>query len=364
MLVGLPLAGLWLTGRDLTPYLEFPPLTRHVPHHGFSWPAWLLTAGAAACAGGLLSWGVLQGRRRVAACGDRARRPAPVPWWGWLGAATGFASWVLAWTRFAWFAPLQPFTFAPLWVSFILVVNALCVRRSGRCPLTECPGRYAMLFPASAVFWWFFEYLNRFVQNWYYLGVEAFSPAGYVVSSTVAFSTVLPAVWATRDLLLTWPALGDGLRDACPVPVGWAKPAAIGLLPAAGVGLALVGVFPDHLFWLLWVSPLLIVLALQVLHGRCPLLDRVAAGDWRDLVAGPLAGLVCGGFWELWNVFSLPRWEYAVPFVDRFHVFAMPLLGYAGYLPFGLECLVMGELVLGCGCGQAPAGAAARGERG
>jgi hypothetical protein len=37
MLVGLPLLGLLLAGRDLQPYLEFPPLTRYVRHAPFSW---------------------------------------------------------------------------------------------------------------------------------------------------------------------------------------------------------------------------------------------------------------------------------------------------------------------------------------
>lgn len=70
-------------------------------------------------------------------------------------------------------------------------------------------------------------------------------------------------------------------------------------------------------------------------------------GDWRALIAAAAAALICGFFWELWNYKSLARWEYAVPFVDRFHIFAMPILGYGGYLPFGWECLLMGHLVLG-----------------
>jgi hypothetical protein len=41
------------------------------------------------------------------------------------------------------------------------------VKRSGRSLLTESPARFAMLWPVSAIFWWFFEYLNRYVQNWY-----------------------------------------------------------------------------------------------------------------------------------------------------------------------------------------------------
>jgi hypothetical protein len=31
--------------------------------------------------------------------------------------------------------------------------------------------------------------------------------------------------------------------------------------------------------------------------------------------------------------------------VQHFHVFEMPLLGYAGYLPFGLECALAADLV-------------------
>jgi len=45
----------------------------------------------------------------------------------------------------------------------------------------------------------------------------------------------------------------------------------------------------------------------------------------------------------MWNFYSLPKWKYDVPFVNRFHIFEMPLLGYAGYLPFGLECAVAAE---------------------
>jgi hypothetical protein len=61
------------------------------------------------------------------------------------------------------------------------------------------------------------------------------------------------------------------------------------------------------------------------------------------------AALVCGFFWEMWNWGSLARWEYSIPHVDRFRVFEMPLLGYAGYLPFGIECAAIAALVLNQG---------------
>jgi len=64
-------------------------------------------------------------------------------------------------------------------------------------------------------------------------------------------------------------------------------------------------------------------------------------------MAAALAALICGFFWELWNIGSLARWHYAIPFVDRYPLFAMPLLGYGGYLPFGLICLAAGLPVMG-----------------
>jgi hypothetical protein len=48
----------------------------------------------------------------------------------------------------------------------------------------------------------------------------------------------------------------------------------------------------------------------------------------------------------MWNTGSLARWEYSIPYVDRFRLFEMPALGYAGYLPFGIECAAIAALVL------------------
>jgi hypothetical protein len=72
----------------------------------------------------------------------------------------------------------------------------------------------------------------------------------------------------------------------------------------------------------------------------------LARGDWRGVLSSALAALICGFFWEMWNDYSLAKWTYQVPFVQRFQVFEMPILGYAGYLPFGLMCAVISSMVL------------------
>jgi hypothetical protein len=131
------------------------------------------------------------------------------------------------------------------------------------------------------------------------------------------------------------------------VRIGSEKWAAAATLATSAAGLVLLGVWPDLFFGLVWVAPLLIVVCLQTLTGRRTIMHALKAGDWRPVIASAAAALICGFFWEMWNIGSLARWEYAIPYVQRFHLFAMPILGYAGYLPFGLECLAIADLVFG-----------------
>jgi hypothetical protein len=49
----------------------------------------------------------------------------------------------------------------------------------------------------------------------------------------------------------------------------------------------------------------------------------------------------------MWNAYSLVHWEYSIPYVHTFKIGEMPILGYAGYLPFGLECLAVADFFLG-----------------
>ncbi|VTR68727.1 conserved membrane hypothetical protein [Desulfosarcina cetonica] len=350
MLVGLPLIGIIAAGHDPRPYLEMPPVTRFVRHAGFSWP-WFIFFGVADF---LMATGLLVAIR----CGVRHRvRHRPVglakpakgrfPWWGWAGGGLCFCAWLLAWQRFDWFWLFQPHTFLPIWAGFILTINAWTEKRKGSCLITRQPLGFLGLFPASTAFWWFFEYLNRFVQNWYYTGIEGMGPGEYSYFSSLAFATVLPGVLSMIEWLGTFPALDAGLTRCRPVRMPTTKATACFTLVVSAVGLALIGIYPDFLFALVWLSPLLIALSLQALSGRPTLLRPLCQGDFRSLVVPALAALICGFFWEMWNIHSLARWTYSIPFVQRFHLFAMPVLGYGGYPPFGLICLMAGMPLVG-----------------
>ena len=336
LLLALPLLGVLLDGRDIAPYLEFPPLTRYVPHAGFSLPVFLMLSLVFLGVGFLL----IQFFRKAKPPISLSPSPHPFPWWGWMGGGIILWGWILAWNRFPWAAPVQHHTFLPLWLGYILVVNALCLKRSASSLLTDAPGRFCLLFPASSLFWWFFEYLNRFVQNWYYLDVAHFSPGEYVLFATLSFSTVLPAVLSTARLLLTFPAF-EGLTLS-PVRIRSPRKLSAVILSCSGTGLFLLGRFPDQLFPLVWLSPLLLVSSIQMLLGRRTIFSPLARGDYRLLLSSAMGALVCGFFWEMWNSGSLAKWEYGIPYVHRFLVFEMPILGYLGYLPFGLECGLIG----------------------
>ena len=343
LLLGMPLIGVFAAGLPVMRYLEFPPQTRFVLHASSSWPAFVV-----------FSILILASILPPAVAGIQSYRKTPrkdpngtagaLPWWIWVGAVVGIGFWILAWTRLSWFAALQPHTFSPLWFSYILVINGLDQRRTGSCLMTGRPVFFLMLFPASAAFWWFFEYLNRFVQNWYYVGVD-FSPWSYFWFATLPFSTVLPAVLSTRRYLLGMNWINQSYARIRPIYFSHARMTAAALLILAAVCLAGIGVWPNYLFPFLWVSPVLIVICLQTLMKEAHILSEMAAGDWRGAVAAVLAAIICGGFWEMWNVYSLAKWKYSIPLVHRFQIFEMPLLGYAGYLPFGLECAAIGDML-------------------
>ncbi len=338
LLIGLPLLGVSLAGKPVDQYLEFPPLTRYVVHAPFFWPIFVFLAAVSLL---LLAALFVLARPAIAA---HTRPFSRFPWWGWFAVLLLLVSWLLAWTRFSWFQALQAYTFTPLWLGYILTVNALICRRQGHCLLGRRPRYFLLLFPFSALFWWYFEFLNRFVQNWYYAGIESFGPLEYALHSTLCFSTVLPAVVSTMKWLHTYDAgikAGHSRHWRMAHIKGWAWLALVASIP----GLTGIGIWPDYLFPLLWLVPLSLIVSLQVLRADSTCFAGIARGRWQGVYIPALAALICGFFWEMWNYYSYARWTYTIPFVDRFHIFEMPMLGYAGYILFGLECAVIADFV-------------------
>lgn len=200
------------------------------------------------------------------------------------------------------------------------------------------------LFLTSAPVWWLFEALNLRTQNWIYVGRELFSNLTYFLLASLSFSTVIPAVFETAELVSTF----GWLQRLPSGPVlHQTRGLRLGSLAAGLLGLAALLIWPRYAFPFVWLAPYLIMAPINGWLGHRSLGDATARGDWRQVMALWVGVLITAFFWEMWNYFSYPRWVYAVPFVDFLHIFEMPVLGYGGYLPFSLELFTMYHFVIG-----------------
>lgn len=260
---------------------------------------------------------------------------------GWLGLGLVVIFWILNWSlpglRTHW-------AFFPLWLGYGLTVDALVLFRKGDSMLTRNPRAYVGLFFVSVLTWWLFELLNWRTQNWFYEGRQFFSTFQYSVLASLSFSTVMPAVFGTAELVSSFSWLKRIRRGLPIVPT---RALLLGFFAAGWLMLALLLLWPLYFFPFLWLSVYFILEPLNVWRRNRSLTKYTAVGDWRPVLALWIGCLICGFFWEMWNFYSYPKWVYQVPFVDFLHVFEMPILGYGGYLPFSLELFAVYHLVLG-----------------
>lgn len=234
--------------------------------------------------------------------------------------------------------------FFPQWLGYCLLVDGLVQVRKGSSLITRGLLRYIFLFILSAPVWWIFEGLNTVTGNWIYLGRESFSDAAYVVYATLSFSTVIPAVFSTSELLGTF---GWFQRKTGFTAFHLERRHFLRLHAAGWAMLGLMLLFPSIFFPFMWLSVFFIIDPLNALRGSPSLIRQVSGGDYRNLLTYGLGALCCGFFWELWNLHAYPKWIYEIPYLEVLHVFEMPLAGYGGYIPFGWELFALYAFVHG-----------------
>lgn len=242
---------------------------------------------------------------------------------------------VIAWT-IAWAgpSPYSAYTFFPLWLGYILTVDGLTWLRVKTSLLTRNARRFALLFVFSIPLWWLFEFANQFLGNWRYVDARTYGTGTYVALASLAFSTVIPAIFVTAEFYRTF-QLFSPARRGIRIHLSGARLVAIAALGFAMFAGSLA--FPNILFPFVWIGLFLLLDVINALTRGKSITERIAQGQWNTVLILFAAGLTCGLFWEMWNYWSLPKWVYDVPLVSRPKLFEMPLLGYGGYLPFALE---------------------------
>ena len=244
-----------------------------------------------------------------------------------------------------WFTPI-------VWTGYVLLLDAVVARLTGRSYLTTDRGEGVLVALASIGGWWLFEWYNapRFWRGgadalglwWQYHGME---PNLFLrrVGYDWAFATIFPGLFLTAAALRATVFKGARLK---PWRASWSALRVAIVVGAAGAALPLV-VVSHWLVPLVWTSWVLLLEPLNFRRGRPSWLADLAAGDASRVLALLASGLVCGFLWEFWNYWALTKWTYTVPYPPSVKLFEMPVLGYLGFLPFALECFAMYQCVRG-----------------
>ena len=278
--------------------------------------------------------------RRIPLRGKPVKRYL-LPYRGLLGLILICVAWPFSWAESG--TGLQ-YTFFPLWLGFILAVDGLVLRRTGTSFIVRSPKIMAMMFILAVPYWWMFEAINQVIQNWVYIGSNPETSLFSLIQTSLAFSVVIPAVFEVSELVGSFNFINRFARMPALV-LNRQQVAIIGILGV--LSLAALLTWPKYLFPITWLSLFFIFDPINYLTGRPSITANVRHGDWRLVVAFALGALICGFFWEMWNYQATISWQYNIGFFDFARIFHMPLLGYGGYLPFGLETYAMFHFVVG-----------------
>jgi len=263
------------------------------------------------------------------------------PLHGWIGIGLVVLFWTLNWGLDG----LRTYLiFFPLWLGYCLIIDALVFWRNGNSLLSRSWCEYTGLFLVSAPSWWLFEALNLRTQNWVYTGITALPPLQFAFWTTLNFTTVIPAVFGSAELVASFGFIKQIGRGPIIRPD---KPTTFGFFIFGWIMLALLLLWPRLFFPFIWISIYFILEPLNIWLGNRSLAEYTRKGNWRPVISLWLGVLLTAFFWEMWNFYSYPKWIYHVPWGGWLKVFEMPLLGYGGYLPFALELYALYHFVLG-----------------
>jgi hypothetical protein len=263
------------------------------------------------------------------------------PPYGFLAILLLAGGWIVNWS----FEGLRThWGFFVQWLGYILLLDALIYSKKGSSILTRSRPGFITLFLLSVPFWWLFELLNERVQYWSYNAREQFTDLEYFLYASLNFSTVIPAIFETYELL----SLSKFFQKELKGPkVEESGKTFLVMLLLGIVMLILVLLFPQPLPYFLWISLYFIFEPVNFFLGFPTLLSHTEKRNWTPIYQLFLAGLICGFFWELWNYYAHPRWEYHLTGFEYLYVFEMPAAGYLGYLPFALELWAYYHLMKG-----------------
>jgi hypothetical protein len=231
------------------------------------------------------------------------------------------------------------------WFGYITLLDGVLALQASGSPLRKRPHHFAMLCLASVPIWCVFDTFNFYsIKAWDYIGIPP-EMWNKLLGYFLAFASIVPGMLMSGQMLTNF-HLFDWARGK-----PWRMPRWL-LWISFLVGLFMF-VWPmirhDPITNLtLWTSLVFLLDPINYALGR-PSMWRDWSNGWYGRTLACFAGgLMCGLLWEFWNFWALGKWVYHLPFLGRFEnvrYFEMPLLGLIGFLPFGIECWIMWQLI-------------------
>jgi hypothetical protein len=216
---------------------------------------------------------------------------------------------------------------------YILLVNHMTKLLAGSNPLKAHPDYLLWVAAAGTIMAWLLDYLNLYVSSW---TTQLDNPAMQMLLFSPLFATLAPAVLGTRALLASLPGALKYLSRGIALPTPGNETLVAVLLTTSVTGLLGGAVWPEQLSWLLWLAPLLLLVALQLMWHESTIFDGLGNGNWGRVVFAALSGIIVSNF-----AVMAYQVNGGILEINLNH----PLLAQPGYALFGMLCLQLGDVI-------------------
>jgi len=329
----LPLMGTLLGGASLAETLQLPLTER-------AWDPLLPSAAITSTATLLLSAiiaAVIWFARPVSRPGRsvETRTPGPLPRYAWFGV---FALIVAVAAVDGGAVNLAT---GLITAALMLFTNADTQRRTGNSLIRQRPGYLFSLFPASLAMGWSFYWLNLYLQLWTYPTASEAVP--FVLGKSVDYAVLLPALLSLRQWLASFPAVLDLTNRARPLSGQSTPREGSILLGVAAVALIGAPLWPDWIYPLTLLAPLLLAVGLQQLRGQPTLFAGLSNGDWSRILLPAAAALLLGLTTLTCNQLLGPAQVFQLPLLGPPALLGLPLPGWFWLPLLGLLGVWIGD---------------------
>jgi hypothetical protein len=234
-----------------------------------------------------------------------------------------------------------PFVTFLVWLGYILLVDCFVYMVRGSSYLMSKPVKLLFMSLISINIWFIFEIFNIVskAHGWFYVNLEG-SPIFTFIRVALAFSTIMPAILETSDLIGSL-HLFNKIKPKFKVHVNRFT---VGIFLSMGIIFILLPfVLQTPWIWLfIWIGFIVLIdPILYFCHNEKSLLYQIQHNKFNVILSLMLAGYICGFLWEFWNYWAYTKWYYTVPILENIKIFEIPFLGFLAYGPFALELYVM-----------------------